>query len=484
MQAAEFVAFRLSSSSEDSEISRKKRYAPRSKRGCLTCRRQRRVKCDETKPTCQRCIKAKVSCIYPAAAVRRLSAASSQARSSLTVFKTSHEYKDLQFWLEIGSYNYGRWHDAPFYVRLLPQFSQAHESARYSLLALSACVHQWHVPNGDARQEILARGSRYYRKACAELLKSDDGRASIEAALMSSLALFAYDSFTDNMARRYVHSDAAIALLRLLKQGFSYNKVSGWRSATGKAGAQVVIEAAENYFNEISYSMSGQIPNSAIENADAASPHRTKLYVPIWLQLDTQFVAFPMKQTSTAATTVQAPSTSWTTIKAAPPNIQNCHTHLVLWHCWLFTWLINTPLSAQELRRSRSLCRQWHIWLFRTMQPGTTEMVSMQNRAQILDQLFEVRLIDIAGDNERANVQIQLDQILTLIGNNVKMFNQAVELQSGMFSRHVRGSYPRKYLRGLAKVVEYVFRRADDVRTQDKAYTVFSLTSERKLDKT
>ncbi|KAJ6786677.1 hypothetical protein PWT90_08546 [Aphanocladium album] len=40
---------------------RQKRWTPRVKSGCLTCR-TRRVKCDETRPVCKRCVKTRVEC--------------------------------------------------------------------------------------------------------------------------------------------------------------------------------------------------------------------------------------------------------------------------------------------------------------------------------------------------------------------------------------------------------------------------------------
>ncbi|KAJ4152723.1 hypothetical protein LMH87_009247 [Akanthomyces muscarius] len=47
-----------------SNPTRKKRWAPKVRTGCATCR-NRRIKCDEAKPICRRCITARARCEYP-----------------------------------------------------------------------------------------------------------------------------------------------------------------------------------------------------------------------------------------------------------------------------------------------------------------------------------------------------------------------------------------------------------------------------------
>ncbi|KAJ6782471.1 hypothetical protein PWT90_04835 [Aphanocladium album] len=47
----------------DEAVPRTKRWAPKSKTGCITCRHHR-IKCDEARPACARCISAKRECSY------------------------------------------------------------------------------------------------------------------------------------------------------------------------------------------------------------------------------------------------------------------------------------------------------------------------------------------------------------------------------------------------------------------------------------
>lgn len=474
VQTGEFVAFRIASTVEESDSPKKKRYAKRSKEGCVTCRR-RHIRCDESRPICQRCTKAQVSCVYPTRTTESPDSTTTtiQPQASLSVFKAPDEREDLQFWLEVGGANAGRWQCPSFYEHLLPQFSQAYESARYSLLALSTCVRQWHLSDESARAEALARGDHYYSLACKQLLSAGDSKASTEAALVSSMALFFYDSFTDHMARRYIHSNAAISLLQLLKQGLSYNEVSGWRSDTGKAGAQVVIETAEAYFDEISYPALEGCPDESNKGADTASPDRTKLYVPIWLELDHQSGVLTSDQILLKPESVDSILESWTTIQAAPTTLQECHAYLTLWHCWLYTWLINTLISADALQSSQSLCRQWHIWLFGVMRPGTTEMLSMQNRALILDELFELKLADVSSNDGKVDIQPHIERMLALITSNIKMSRPTSESPPVTSSSHFHQYWQRQYLRGLAKVIEYILRRADDERLREQVYALF-----------
>ena len=51
------------STSPEPEHSRQKRWAPKSRSGCVTCKK-RRIKCDEARPTCGRCAASKRDCEY------------------------------------------------------------------------------------------------------------------------------------------------------------------------------------------------------------------------------------------------------------------------------------------------------------------------------------------------------------------------------------------------------------------------------------
>lgn len=390
------------------------------------------------------------------------------------MFKTPTEVSDLQFWLEIGGSNAGRWQYPAFHEQLLPQFSQIYESVRYSLLALSTCIRQWHLFDKNSRDESLARGNRYYSLACKQLLAIGDDKASLEAALVCSLALFFYDSFTDHMYRRYVHSNAAISLLRLLKRGLSYNEVSGWRSDCGKAGAQIVIEAAEAYLDDISFAISKEYSGRAGPKADADSPQRTKLYDPIWLQLNEDSAALANDGIPVKPEPIRSPASTWSLIQATPADMQEIHVYLTLWHNWLFTWLINTSIPADELRVGHSLCRQWHVWLFRAMGPGSTEMLSMQNRAFILDEMFQLKLVDVAKEDNVTRADHHLERILELITSNVHLSRQDLSPEDMVHNSRFQRYGARQHLRGLAKVLEYVLRRAESPKTKDRAYAIFS----------
>ncbi|ERT00096.1 hypothetical protein HMPREF1624_03465 [Sporothrix schenckii ATCC 58251] len=58
-----------------------RRNYPRSRNGCLTCR-QRKKKCDETRPQCVGCTRNKLSCVWPARATTAGNAASAASSSS------------------------------------------------------------------------------------------------------------------------------------------------------------------------------------------------------------------------------------------------------------------------------------------------------------------------------------------------------------------------------------------------------------------
>ncbi|KAK8140838.1 hypothetical protein G3M48_001671, partial [Beauveria asiatica] len=65
----------------DDPSQRQKRWTPRVRTGCYTCR-TRRIKCDEAQPTCKRCRIRGIRCDYPLQPRHR-----PQARLSLTVLQ-------------------------------------------------------------------------------------------------------------------------------------------------------------------------------------------------------------------------------------------------------------------------------------------------------------------------------------------------------------------------------------------------------------
>ena len=488
MQPGEFIAFQsgtvegTGSEPPQPPPTRLKRYASRSRKGCITCRR-RRVRCDEAKPECQRCVKAQVSCIYDSTLSGAATNSSGDLVRTTTSFRVPHapsslfgspdELMDFQFWTEVGASNIGRWHCPSFYEELLPQFSSRYESTRFTLLAVSVCIRQWHVSTDDERQLLMQRGIHYYGEACRALVQpSDNSRAAIEAAVVSSLALFCFDSFTDHMARRYIHSNATLSMLRLLKQGLTYNSVSGWRSQTGKVGAQTVIETAESYLNDVSYPLSESTPARSLAAAGAVRPDRARVYSPMWLRLDPRgAMSLVDSSTSIAALSIEPPSTTWTLVEVVATDIQECHTYLALWHCWLFTWLITNAESAVEVSQHQQLSRQWHSWLFAGIRPNTPEVQAMQNRALVLDRLFTVRLRDRSGTTNGSTEQ-DLVEILQSISNNIELSTTGEDAprEVGIADRSVS-----RYLRGLAKVPDFVQRRSGNPTTRQRAYDLLSL---------
>ncbi|KAL4748979.1 hypothetical protein BDW72DRAFT_205203 [Aspergillus terricola var. indicus] len=74
------------------------RSGPRRRTGCLTCR-ARKVRCDETKPTCANCTRLRLQCVYksviiPGMRIPRARSASTRSASSTTAAEASPESND------------------------------------------------------------------------------------------------------------------------------------------------------------------------------------------------------------------------------------------------------------------------------------------------------------------------------------------------------------------------------------------------------
>ena len=76
-----------------------------------------------------------------------------------------------------------------------------------------------------------------------------------------------------------------------------------------------------------------------------------------------------------------------------------------------------------DLRQLQVLYRRWYAWLFAAVAavaPSTTVMLSMQSRAQLLDELLTLRLAEV-NHEDQFGIEVHLVRILDLIKGNVKL---------------------------------------------------------------
>lgn len=157
----------------DSVMHRRRKFATKARTGCITCKcvdvfrfahqfanvsRIRRVKCDESKPSCQRCTSTGRKCdgyVTAVSSTRRL-----MQPSSTSLSRSDAERQALYMFRTKIAASIVSGFDADFWTRDLLQAAEAHETVQYAVAALAA-AYRATIPSecSDSveRQFVLAQ---------------------------------------------------------------------------------------------------------------------------------------------------------------------------------------------------------------------------------------------------------------------------------------------------------------------------------------
>ncbi|KAJ6780674.1 hypothetical protein PWT90_01334 [Aphanocladium album] len=159
------------SSPHDSALPRQKRWAPRVRTGCLTCRK-RRVKCDETKPVCMRCVKVGRECInlpdHATAMLGPRSSASPVPLNPTRMEQTLRHYFLTEALMGVADeFNWELWH---YY---LPQASQSFQPIWHASNAVAAVT--WSTDHRvklspDVAESLEHESARQYSSSMKQVL--------------------------------------------------------------------------------------------------------------------------------------------------------------------------------------------------------------------------------------------------------------------------------------------------------------------------
>ena len=155
----------MASEVDEKKSGRKGRHKVRT--GCYTCK-VRKVKCDETKPLCRRCLDTGRKCDgYPSAFVanegrKTLTKLHVAALMAPTIIKWKSNYEQYAFkhWCELTAPALGGQLGHPFFAYIIPQYCYREDSVRAAILAVSASHEQFATPKSRIdhnRQQQLAK---------------------------------------------------------------------------------------------------------------------------------------------------------------------------------------------------------------------------------------------------------------------------------------------------------------------------------------
>ncbi|KAL2867233.1 Zn(II)2Cys6 transcription factor [Aspergillus lucknowensis] len=172
----------------------------KSRGGCLTCKK-RRVKCDETHPTCRRCIYTGWSCSWTSASV--------PSSIPSRIFQTQRETRYFDFFRLQTVVDLSGWSPSSFWQRLVLQMVHSEPPARRAAIALGAL----HV-EGASCPHVL----RYYGEALTTLRRllnqSETSLDSIDVCLTTCLLLSCFEIARKDYTAANIHYSRGLEILR------------------------------------------------------------------------------------------------------------------------------------------------------------------------------------------------------------------------------------------------------------------------------
>lgn len=191
---------------------RKKRFHSKTTTGCSTCR-ARRVKCDETKPSCIRCLRTGRSCpgyniqitwAQPVKSSSDRNSSPSIIPSKLTTYQSSDEARNLAFFIKrsapmVSMASGG----SDLWTVILPQVSWTYPELREMVYAFS-CLDQ-HFMSSATTNAIKGRmrfALQHYNKAISGLTH---GTPALHNILLSSIIGWMFEITTCNFQKAKIH---------------------------------------------------------------------------------------------------------------------------------------------------------------------------------------------------------------------------------------------------------------------------------------
>ncbi|EXJ59861.1 hypothetical protein A1O7_04008 [Cladophialophora yegresii CBS 114405] len=210
-----------------------RKSTPKVRSGCITCK-ARRVKCDEQKPECQRCLRANRKCEgYPVGARGQATQQLPLEPTSITAysipFKVPGSQADrqlLHYFCSQAAWNLSSCTDPTLWTELILQRANHQPVIRNALVALSslhkdylcgelagAGTDQYETPTpySAANVKAMAMISRCHRQLRYYLSRPD---ASPDVALVCSVIFYTFESLLGESQRAIWHLDQGLILLR------------------------------------------------------------------------------------------------------------------------------------------------------------------------------------------------------------------------------------------------------------------------------
>ncbi|KUJ17507.1 uncharacterized protein LY89DRAFT_668827 [Mollisia scopiformis] len=218
---------------------KKRKSSTKVKTGCITCK-VRRVKCDETKPKCQRCIKFGIECdgyrSQPPVRPKRTGAQlilpkkeklgspeHSFIESIARLYGGNLDEADgscFRLYLEETATQINSVFPSSLWERLVPQISQAEPFVRHAIIAIGALAKQ---SKSEGRRKLAGKAStttdlqhalKQYDKSLRGMRDAiADGQHDLRKALIACLLVYCFENMLGNQLSAAKHAESGLMLL-------------------------------------------------------------------------------------------------------------------------------------------------------------------------------------------------------------------------------------------------------------------------------
>ncbi|KAK0112525.1 hypothetical protein ONS96_001761 [Cadophora gregata f. sp. sojae] len=221
-------------------ISKKRKSKPKVRTGCLTCK-SRRVKCDEAKPHCTRCLKAGLTCDgykQPAKSITRvrqkpiiLPKKVAIPRAATAIAPLRRVYAGVGFedpldghcfriFLEETAREVSGTFLGSLWGRLIPQISEVEPFVRHAVIAIGALGKESRFNRQKKQLGSLTQGPDYqyalqqYGKSLRGMRDAiAAGQHDLRKALIACLLVFCFEGMLGNQAAAAIHAQRGLMLL-------------------------------------------------------------------------------------------------------------------------------------------------------------------------------------------------------------------------------------------------------------------------------
>ncbi|PQE13475.1 putative UPC2 Regulatory involved in control of sterol uptake protein [Rutstroemia sp. NJR-2017a WRK4] len=210
---------------------RTRRGGPHSKTGCATCK-VRKIKCDEAKPRCKRCVTTGRNCDgYSSDITIFKDSVALIQRISVHISGTTEEKRSFEFFLRNTAAELSGYYDSSFWERLVLAACAQKPSLRHAVIALGALHEDFSrkgmvpsIPPAEDPNHPFAM--KQYGKAMGALRRSlANGKEDPLTALMSCILFFCFDSLRGWFESAMAHLQSGLGILRDMRRSSTGNHI-------------------------------------------------------------------------------------------------------------------------------------------------------------------------------------------------------------------------------------------------------------------